>query len=64
MNRYRVHYIERLQAWAEAYADSESEAIAKVRQGEMIEGTQDSDPLGHDFRRARVELLTGDAGEG
>jgi len=41
---YKVEWTELWTGWANVEAESEEEAIAKAKRGEIIEGTQDSDP--------------------
>jgi len=54
MARYHVEWIERIPVWCVVEAESEEEAIEKKLAGEVIEGTQDSEPGRMDRRTIRA----------
>lgn len=54
--RYTVNWIERCPAWVDVEADSPEEAKQKVLDGDVIEGSQDSDPGKMDKRTLSVDL--------
>ena len=56
LRRYTVRYYERLAAWVDVWAANPAEAVEKARDGEIIEGTQDSDPGKLEWKRARAVL--------
>ena len=55
LKRYTVHYYERSLAWVDVWAANSAEAVAKAINGEIIEGTQESDPGGLDWKLAWAE---------
>lgn len=42
--KFKVQWYEKIPHWANVEADSEKEAIEKMKRGQFIEGTLDSDP--------------------
>ena len=51
---YTVMHKEKDPHWANVEAESEAEAIEKAKRGDIIEGTQDSEPGEPDMRSFRV----------
>lgn len=54
MARFVVEWIERTPRWADVDADSEADAIVKAKRGEVVEGSQDSEPGTMDRRSVRI----------
>jgi hypothetical protein len=44
MGVYLVEWVERITGFARVQAADEDEAVAKARRGEVVEGSQDSEP--------------------
>lgn len=63
MPRYKVEWKERTERWALVDAATEEEAVEKAKCGEVVEGSQDSDPGKMDKRTVRVDRrIDGEAG--
>lgn len=54
MPRYLVEWTVKVPAWAYVDASDEKEAVRKARIGDVVEGSQDSDPGKRDLRTFRV----------
>ena len=61
MKRFRVHWHTLDSIQAEVLAESEEEAILRVKAGQFIERTMDSEPGHPDFRKAYAEEIPPEA---